>query len=421
MGLFHHIETIMVSLSLAAGAMAAVWMLREDLRRRHITANAYLVVAIASIAALVAFLAASGIGLASCGALLGWSLAIAFQAPSEKVAPLEFLDAGSPAAAAAIATLDLGFFVIVARIQDNAPDKIMPIMPLYEFLAWAGIAAFLWSLGTRASLGPRPKGETFAVFLMLYGLTHFIVQFLTSASPVLVGLSLAQFAGIATFLTGGVLLWWILARFHNVAREHRILQHVAERGDVMQQEYSRATPECPHPERWRMYDAMAAEVEVLDFLKTLVTTIKPELVVETGTFLGSSTLRIAEGLKENGFGRVISCEADPKVFEEARKKIVASGLAEWIELRNESSLEMKVEGRIDLLYCDSDLPMREQEVRRFLPKMNPDGLILMHDASSALKTVREGARNLEREGLLSVVFLPTPRGLVVAQKREGRT
>jgi predicted O-methyltransferase YrrM len=169
-----------------------------------------------------------------------------------------------------------------------------------------------------------------------------------------------------------------------------------------------------------MYDAMAAEVEVLEFLKTLVTTSKPELVVETGTFLGSSTLRIAEGLKENGFGRVITCEADPKVFEEARKRIAASGLAEWIELRNESSLEMRVEGRIDLLYCDSDLPLRETEVRWLLPQVNPNGLILMHDASSALKTVREGARNLEREGLLSVVFLPTPRGLVVAQKREGR-
>jgi len=216
------------------------------------------------------------------------------------------------------------------------------------------------------------------------------------------------------------MLWGVLARYHKIAREHRILQHVAERGDVMQQEYSRATPECPHPERWRMYDAMAAEVEVLDFLKTLVTTMKPELVVETGTFLGSSTLRIAEGLKENGFGRVITCEADPKVYEEARKRIVASDLSEWIELRNESSLEMKVEGRIDLLYCDSDLPLRETEVRWFLPQVNPNGLILMHDASSALKTVREGARNLEREGLLSVVFFPTPRGLLVAQKREGR-
>ena len=170
-----------------------------------------------------------------------------------------------------------------------------------------------------------------------------------------------------------------------------------------------------------MYDSMTAEFEVLDFLKALVVAMKPELVVETGTFLGTSTLRIAEGLRENGFGRVITCENDPKVFEEAKKRFEKSGLADLIELRNESSLEMKIEGTIDLLYCDSDLPVRETEVRWFLPQLNPNGLILMHDASSALKTVREGARKLEREGLISVVLLPTPRGLVIAQKREGRS
>ena len=45
---------------------------------------------------------------------------------------------------------------------------------------------------------------------------------------------------------------------------------------------------------------------------------------------------------------------------------------------------------------------------------------MMHDASSAMKTVREAALEMEWEGLISVVLLPTPRGLVVAQKREGR-
>ncbi len=67
------------------------------------------------------------------------------------------------------------------------------------------------------------------------------------------------------------------------------------------------------------------------------------------------------------------------------------------------------------------MPLREQEVRRFLPQMNPHGLILMHDASSHLKIVREAALKLEAEGLISVVLLPTPRGLVVAQKRQGRS
>ena len=185
-------------------------------------------------------------------------------------------------------------------------------------------------------------------------------------------------------------------------------------------EYHRATPECPHPERWRMFDSMTAEVEVLEFLRTLVTTLKPELVVETGSFLGVSTLWIAEGLKANGFGRIVSCEFDPIVFAEAEKKIAASGLAKWIDLRNESSLEMIVHGRIDLLFSDSDLPIREAEVRRFLPQVNPQGLILLHDASSHLKTVRDAAQRLEAEGLLSCIYLPTPRGLVVAQRREGR-
>jgi len=117
----------------------------------------------------------------------------------------------------------------------------------------------------------------------------------------------------------------------------------------------------------------------------------------------------------------VSCEFDPVVFEKAKEKIAASGLAEWIELRNESSLEMQVEGTIDLFFSDSDMPIREQEVKRFLPQIRSTGLILMHDASSHLKVVRDAAFRMEAEGLLSCVFLPTPRGLVVAQKREGRS
>lgn len=203
-------------------------------------------------------------------------------------------------------------------------------------------------------------------------------------------------------------------------QEHKILRQITRSGDQLQPEYHRPTPECPHPERWSMFDSMTAEAEVLEFIRTVVTTIKPELVVETGTFSGISTLWIAEGLKANGRGRVITCEFDPKIYESAKARIAESELSQWIELRNESSLEMKIDGTIDLFFSDSDLPIREQEVRRFLPQINPYGLILMHDASSHLKLVRDAALKLEQEGLISVILLPTPRGLVVAQKREGR-
>lgn len=208
--------------------------------------------------------------------------------------------------------------------------------------------------------------------------------------------------------------------FKKEKQEHRILRQMERTGDLLQPEYHRATPECPHPERWSMFDSMTAEVEVLEFLRALVTTIKPQLIVETGTFSGLSTLWLAEGLKANGIGKLISCEFDPLVFAKAKQRIESSELAAWIELRNESSLEMNIEGTIDLFFSDSDMPVREQEVRRFLPQISPFGVIVMHDASSHLKIVREAALKLENEGLISVVLLPTPRGLVVAQKRAER-
>jgi predicted O-methyltransferase YrrM len=203
-------------------------------------------------------------------------------------------------------------------------------------------------------------------------------------------------------------------------QEYKIMLQAERAAGALLPEYHRATPECPHPERWHMYDSMTAEAEVLEFLRTLITTIKPALVVETGSFLGVSTLWIAQGLKANGFGKIISCEYDPKVFAAAQEKIAASDLAEWIELRNESSLEMHIDGTIDLFFSDSDMPIREAEVKRFLPQISPTGLILLHDASSHLKTVRDAAFKMESEGLLSCIFLPTPRGLVLAQKKAGR-
>jgi predicted O-methyltransferase YrrM len=298
-------------------------------------------------------------------------------------------------------------------------ERVHPT-PIYEFIVGIAICAYLWRLGGKAVRGPRPEGQVVAEFFILSGIARFLVEFIRINPRSILGLSNAQFFALLTAIGGAVLLVIVKKRFRATKGEHRILQHYGERGDVLQPEYHRATPECPHPERWRMYDSMTAEVEVLEFLRTLVTTVKPELIVETGTFMGISTLWLAEGLQQNGFGKVITCEYDPVVFQKAKERIERSELADWIELRNESSLEIKVDGTVDLLFSDSDPPLREQEVRRFLPQLNPTGLILMHDASSHLKTVRDAALRLEQEGLISTVLLPTPRGLVLAQKRAGR-
>jgi prolipoprotein diacylglyceryl transferase len=441
-------------LMVALALIASGYILQADFDRRGIKADAFLMITIAGLAGILGaklyhlletpseffadpfHLFFSRYGFAWFGGFLGGFGAMLLLGRKAKLPLLEFLDACSPAAAFGYAIGRIGCFLSgdgdYGRPTSlpwgmSFPNGVVPTTdrvhpaPLYELIVWCAIGAILWHLGSKALRGPKAKGEIFCNYLILTGVARFLVEIIRINPRSFLGMSNAQVVSLLSIVAGAVLLWRIKSQYHALKKEHRIVEHIASRGDVLQQEYHRPTPECPHPERWHMYDSMSAEVEVLDFLKSLVTTIKPELIVETGTFSGLSTLRMAEGLKENGVGRIITCEWDKKVYQAAKKRFAESGLAGWIDARNESSLEIKIAGKIDMLFCDSDVPLREQEVRRFLPQVNPYGLILMHDANSAMKTVREGALKMETEGLISVLLLPTPRGLVLAQKRDGRS
>src|ERR1700676_1275162 len=448
-------------LMVATGMLVAAYVLQADFDRRRsqlasISARSekdegFLIIGIAGLAGLIGarlyhvlespheFFADpwpqlfSRYGFAWFGGFLGGFIALVILARWAKIPILEFLDICSPAACVGYAIGRIG--CLLSGDGDygiptslpwgmSFPNGLVPTTqrvhptPLYEFFIWLAIAAFLWHLGTKSLRGPKAKGELFCNYLILTGIARFLIEIIRINPRSFFGMSNAQAASVVSILLGAVSLWRIKSKFYALKKEHRIVEHIAAHGDILQPEYSRPTPECPHPERWHMYDSMSAEVEVLDFLCQLVKTVKPEVIVETGTFSGLSTLRLAEGLKANGVGRVITCEFDPKVFAAARQRFDSSGLREWIDARNVSSLEMNVEGAIDMLFCDSDAPLREQEVRRFLPQMNPGGLILMHDANSAMKIVRESALRLEAEGLIAALLLTTPRGLVLAQKKR---
>jgi predicted O-methyltransferase YrrM len=327
--------------------------------------------------------------------------------------PFTLLDAASSSTALGVGVAM--FFALASELH------LTTLAPLGEAIAWLAISYYLWGEGRRTVQFQRPNGIAFGQFLVLAGAAHLLFSFAQrNHASTLLQFSGGQIAAAVSIICGGALLLWIVPRFLKGKEEHRIIEQIDQHGESIQAEYYPATAECPHPERWRMIDSMAAELEVLDFLESLVTTVKPQLVVETGAFTGLSTLRIAAGMQRNGFGKVISCEVDPAVFTRAKQRIEASGLAHWIDLRNESSLDMRIEGTIDIFFSDSHIPIREQEVRKFLPQISPFGLILMHDASSYSNVVRKAALRLEQEGLLSVVLFATPRGLVVAQKREGR-
>lgn len=331
---------------------------------------------------------------------------------------LTTLDIVSPCFAIAIVAVFVAF-LIGAAIDEGA----VPLRSPDIFGALVGIAAFLflWREGRRQIQFQRPRGIIFAESLILVGAATLVAALLFRRAPGIAIPSTTLTLCAAWIALGSTTLALIVPPFTKKGAEyHAILERVQSQGESVQAEYTPPTPECPSPQLWHMADSQSTEIEVLEFLEALVATVKPQLIVETGTFIGYGAIALAQGLKANGFGRLITIEFDPAIYAKAKERIQAAGLADWVETRNESSTETKIEGTIDLLFSDSSLAVREEEIRRLLPQVSPHGLIAIHDASSHFKVVREAALRMEKEGLISVVMLPTPRGLVLAQKRESR-
>ncbi len=327
-------------------------------------------------------------------------------ARASRISLLIYLDVIASSAAFGVACAKATELLLIPARQNLAG--------LLTVIAFVAIFIYLWSEGRRSSQNQRPEGIVLGEFLVLAGVADLLALSIQAKSLFL------DNTGLASSILGVVFLGVIVPRFLVKKEEHHILTALDRQGETQQPEYTPPTPECPRPERWTMQDSMSAELEIIDFLKQLVLTLKPALIVETGTFVAASAISMAEALEQNGFGKIVTCELDPLVYAKAKEKIAASGLGKYVDARNESSLTMNIQGTIDLFFSDSHLPIREEEIRKFLPQISPNGLILMHDTSSHYKIAREAAFRLEQEGLLSVVLLPTPRGLMIAQKREGR-
>jgi len=415
-------ETIVSYVVFFIGSLVcAYFALREELQRRKLAVSPYVLIAAGCLSGAVGAEIFGRLGFAYDGAFLVGVGVLALVARRYHIPVLILLDAACSAAAIAYGVFRVGDLFRRNREYIAAAHALhLELRPVHELVAAVIIFWILWRLGTISLRRPQPDGQVFSIYLVCFGAARFAIGYFNS-EPRTLHVTSSMVASALCLVAGAAIYTIVKIRFHKIDRHHRIVEHKSHHGDVLQPESHYPTPECPHPERWSKFDVMTAEVEVLEFLQCVITTIKPDLVVETGTFTGISTLWIAEGLKRNGFGRVITCEPDPKIYEAAKKRFDESGLASWIDARLASSLDIEVNGTIDVLFSDSELDLREKEVRRFLPQINPNGLILIHDANSRFKTVREAALRMEAEGLISVVLIRTSRSLVVAQKREGRS
>jgi phosphatidylglycerol---prolipoprotein diacylglyceryl transferase len=199
-------------------------------------------------------------GFAWFGGFLGGFLALMLIARYYRIPILEFFDICAPAATVGYAIGRIG--CLLSGDGDygipttlpwgmSFPNGVVPTTdrvhptPIYEFIVWMAIAAFLWRLGSQTLRGRKAKGEIFCNYLILTGLARFLVEFLRINPRSFFGLSNAQAASLVSIVFGAVLLWRIKARYHALEQGHRIVQHINTRGDVPRPEYHKPTCESP--------------------------------------------------------------------------------------------------------------------------------------------------------------------------------
>ena len=112
------------------------------------------------------------------------------------------------------------------------------------------------------------------------------------------------------------------------------------------------------------------------FLSFLVSMLRPQLVLEIGTFTGYSALSMAESLPPGG--RIITCDISEKHVALARRNIENSPYADVIEIMVGPALQSveSLDGPFDMVFIDADKAGYIAYYEAVIPKLTPNGVIV---------------------------------------------
>jgi len=128
-------------------------------------------------------------------------------------------------------------------------------------------------------------------------------------------------------------------------------------------------------------------------------------IVEFGTSFGISTLHLAAALRDNGGGRLITCEFEPSKLARARKNLTDGGLIDLVEIREGDALQTlgtDLPETIDLLLLDGAKALYPDILSLVESRLRPGAWIVADNAEFSpeyLARVREPAN-----GYLSTPF-----------------
>ena len=128
-------------------------------------------------------------------------------------------------------------------------------------------------------------------------------------------------------------------------------------------------------------------VEEAFFLYSLVRMVKPQLVLDCGTYLGVSTIFLAQALRDNGFGRIVTVECNASNYQ-ASQRVFDRLLFSEIESHYCYLKEFFPPYSIDFLFLDTETAERVEQFHQLYPYLADESWVVFHDAG-ACKGIEE--------------------------------
>lgn len=121
--------------------------------------------------------------------------------------------------------------------------------------------------------------------------------------------------------------------------------------------------------------------------------IRPNRILEIGTFTGYATLCLAEGLLKNG--KIVTIDRNEELMYLPKKYFAESEFAQQIEIKIGNALDVldDLDEKFDLVFIDADKSNYLNYYEKVLGKMNPGGVILADNVLWYGKVLQETKTN----------------------------
>lgn len=129
--------------------------------------------------------------------------------------------------------------------------------------------------------------------------------------------------------------------------------------------------------------------------------IKPQLILEIGTYTGYSAICLCEGLQQHG--KLVTIDINEELEEMAKSYFERAGLGHKIEQLTGNALDIipTLSMNFDLVFIDADKSNYSNYYKLVFPKLNKGGYILADNVLWSGKVLQQGSEQDEETRAIS--------------------